>query len=304
MNPITKETLQPAPTAPFTLSLFILTGIIAISLASIFIRLTDAAPLVIATYRVTIAAMLIGPVFVRRHFSSKQHWHLRIALSTLLAGGFLAFHFVFWITSLSRTSVASSVTLVSSTPLFVALFSYLWLREKPGILLSAGIACTILGSGLVAGTDFTLSMDALTGDLLAILGAIMAAGYLIAGKFARQSLSLPTYTFCAYGSAGVVLLISCLVTGTKLYGFSKETYVFLLLLALVPQLVGHTTFNWALKFLSPTTVSVLILGEPVGATLLAYLIFGESVSWLKGCGLVLLGAGITLSSIATPKSDE
>jgi drug/metabolite transporter (DMT)-like permease len=128
----------------------------------------------------------------------------------------------------------------------------------------------------------------------------MAAGYLLSGRVARQSLDLCAYSFGVYSTAAVALLLCCLLTGTPLLGFSRETYLALVLLAIIPQLIGHTTFNWTLKFLTPATVAVLILGEPIGATILAYIILGETLSLLKAVGLVVLGVGILLSSLAVP----
>jgi drug/metabolite transporter (DMT)-like permease len=222
----------------------------------------------------------------------------------LLAGCFLALHFIFWIHSLKLTSVASSVTLVSTTPLFVALFSFLWLNESPNRKISWGILLTVTGSIFVAGTDFSLSRQALLGDLLAILGALMATGYLLTGSFVRRSLGLTAYIFSVYGVAALLLLVCCYLTGAPLVGFPAETYVIFFLLALVPQLIGHSTFNWALKFLSATVVAVLILGEPIGATLLAFLFLGETVSALKAVGLLVLGCGILICSLAVPAGKD
>lgn len=287
----------PASTSPRPLHLWSVTiiGIIAISCASVLIRSADAPALAIAAYRVSLAVLAMAPyhiytLSVRR--SATQTWSRKVLGLTLLSGVFLAFHFFFWISSLQRTTVASSVTLVSTTPLFVALFSSLCLKERPHSRLWTGIACTVLGSAIVAGVDVALNRDAFVGDVLALLGATMAAGYLIAGRSVRRHLGLQDYIFAVYGTAAVVLLACCLVGGVPLLGFSRRTYLVLMLLALVPQLIGHTSFNWALKFLSATVVAVLTLGEPIGAALLAYVFLGETVSFAKGFGLLLLGTGI------------
>ena len=124
----------------------------------------------------------------------------------------------------------------------------------------------------------------------------MATGYLMAGRAARRAFGLAAYTFGTYGFAGAILLLFCFITANPLFGFSAKTYTVLILLALIPQLIGHTSFNWALKYLSPTTVAALILGEPIGATLLATLFLGETVSPVKGIGLVILCIGIVLST--------
>ena len=182
------------------------------------------------------------------------------------------------------TSIASSATLVSTTPLFVALFGHYCLGEQLPRTSWPGILLVIAGSCLVAENDFALSKEALSGDLLALAGALAAAGYLLAGRFVRRTLDLATYTLGAYGSAALFLLAFSLSTTTPLSGFSNQTYLVFLLLAVIPQLIGHTTFNWTLGFLSPTTVAVLILGEPIGATLLAYWFFEETLVASEGHG--------------------
>jgi drug/metabolite transporter (DMT)-like permease len=202
------------------------------------------------------------------------------------------------------TSVASSTTLVGITPLFVALFSFFRLGERLPKRSWVGTALVLIGSGLVAGNDLSFSQEALFGDLLALAGALAASGYLLAGQFVRRHLDLGTYTFGAYGSAALFLLSFCTLTGAPLSEFSNQTYLILILLAIIPQLIGHTTFNWTLKFLSPTTVAVLILGEPIGATILAYLFFGEAMTIEKGLGLLILGAGIFLCTQVSPPPTE
>jgi drug/metabolite transporter (DMT)-like permease len=289
---------------PFILWSLVLTGVASISCASILIRLAEAPSLAIAAYRVSLASLVLAPWFAVGHNKRSYPKDKKVLYATLLSGVFLALHFVFWIHSLGMTSVASSATLVSTTPLFVAIVSYLWFRESPGRRTFTGVLCTLIGSGIIAGTDFSFSLSALLGDLLAVLGAVMAAGYLLTGRFARKWLDISAYTLGAYGAAAVVLLTFCFLSGTPLSGFSTNTYIALALLALIPQLIGHTTFNWTLKFLSPTTVAVLILGEPIGATLLAYLVLGETVSLMKGLGLLVLGVGIILGAQSSSEATE
>lgn len=289
----------------FVLWSMVSVGILSISVASILIRMADAPALSIAAFRVGLAAVLLAPYFFLWHDRKQDRWNGKTMLLTSLSGGFLAGHFIFWIHSLKLTSVASSVTLVSMTPLFVALFSSICLKEKASQQVIRGILVTLVGSILVAGTDFTFSKDALRGDILAIMGALMAAGYLLSGRFVRRSLGLTAYIFAVYTAAALILLVCCLLTDAPLIGFSQRTYLVLLLLAVIPQLIGHSTFNWALKFLSATVVAVLILGEPIGATILAFVFFGESVSGFKAIGLITLGTGILLCSLAlTPSGKE
>jgi drug/metabolite transporter (DMT)-like permease len=221
--------------------------------------------------------------------------------TAMMSGVFLALHFACWIQSLKMTTIASSVTLVSTTPIFASLFSRLWLREAFDRWALAGAVCSMLGGFWVAGSDFSVSGEALLGDLLAIGGAVMAAGYLVTGRSARGSLDVTTYVFMAYGSAAATLLLFCLAAEVPLFGLSTRTYLILGLLALVPQLIGHTTFNWALRFLPPTIVAVVLMGEPIGASFLGYLIFGEAPSWSKAGGLAVLGLGIMLCTLSSQR---
>lgn len=298
------KSLETSAPRPFVLFFLILVGIASISCASILIRLADAPALSIAAYRVALATLIIVPFYARTGSPWRSEWSRKVFFTTALSGLFLALHFSFWIYSLRMTSIASAATLCNSTPLFVALFSFLWLKESPSGRLKLGILFTLAGSVFVAGTDFSFSRDAVLGDLLAVGGAVMAAGYFISGRIARRSLRLSAYAVVSYGTAAALLIPACHLFGARLSGFSNETYLFLVLLAVVPQVVGHTTFNWALKFIPPTTVSVLVLGEPIGASVLAYFIFGETISPQKGLGLLTLAAGILLSAQSVPADED
>jgi len=272
----------------------ILIAIAAVSTASIFIKLCDAPALVIAAYRVVIASLVLAPFAIRRQFwrglgRSEISW-------LVLSGIFLSLHFAFWIASLKFTSVASSVVLVSTHPLFVGLGAWLFLGERPGWNLLLGIALSVIGSGLISYGDLALSGKALTGDGLALLGAIMGSGYLLVGRRMRKGQGLLSYVFPVYSTAGVMVILFCLIFREPFFGYSSSTYVFLFLLALIPQLIGHTTFNWALKYLPASLVAVTILGEPVGSTILAYLVLGEGLTPLKMIGGAIILSGILISA--------
>ena len=293
--------------------LVLLVGVIASSTASIFIRSaqSDASSIVIAAYRVVIATVLLSPVvYVRQRrvligMGSKQ-WILALA-----AGLFLGLHFLTWVTSLEYTTVASSTVLVSSLPIFVALLSPLFLNEKPAPVLYVGMTLAIIGGAImalsdtcvVAGIQFScpswqsFSQDsALYGNGLAVLGAITGAGYFMIGKHMRVSLPLLTYVFVVYGMAALVMLVIVVMTGLPIGGYGKETYVWFLLLAVVPQLIGHSSFNWALGYLPVSYVTIAAIGEPVAATALAWIILHESPTLLQIVGGVLCLTGIGYAS--------
>jgi len=279
-------------------------GIVAISFASIFIRFAQAEgvpPLSIAAWRLVFASAVLLPYAWATHRNEIRSLS-RQELGLMLASGvFLGFHFASWISSLAYTSVASSVVLVSMGPLFVGLGSWLFLRERPGVLLFVGIVLAAVGSIVISGGDLGKGQDQLLGDLLALTGAVMVAGYLMIGRKVRARRSLVTYIALVYGAAMVTLLVMVLVAGEPMFGFSPAAYGWMLALGLVPQLIGHSTLNWALRHLSATYVSIVTLAEPLSAGLLAYIILGEAVSWSTAAGGALILAGIYIASRAELK---
>jgi len=275
-----------------------LVGVLAMAWASILIRWAAAPPLVVGAGRMTAAALILAPFAWRQgmaewHSLSRREWLLLV-----LAGVALGLHFASWITSLGMTSVASSVVLVSATPLFVALATPLVLRERVPWVLALSVILAMAGSAIIGMADAHAIGGALTGDLLALNGALMASVYMLVGRRLRRKLSLLAYIWPMYGLAAVVLLVGCALAGQPLAGYSPRVYGLLVLLALGPQIVGHSSANWALRYLSPTFVTVAILGEPLGATVLALLLLGErpSPTLLLGGAILLLGIGLAIHS--------
>ena len=268
-------------------------GIIAISTASIFIKLCDAPVLIIATYRLMLASLILSPFAYNK--KPWRGWERKEIGWFLLSGVLLSLHFAFWITSLKYTSVASSVVLVTTHPIFVGVGGWLFLRERLGLNLILGIALSVLGSGLISYGDVSLSKEALTGDGFALLGAIAASGYLLVGREMRKNQDLLSYIFPVYSTAGLILILFSLIFQEPFFGYSSSTYFYLFLLALVPQLIGHTTFNWALRYLPASMVAIAILGEPIGSTLLAYFILGEGLTIWKILGGISIFAGILVA---------
>jgi drug/metabolite transporter (DMT)-like permease len=275
------------------LTLILPIGILAVATASIFIKLSDAPALIISMYRVVIASFLLAPVAGSRRVW--KAWGKKDLGWLLLSGILLSLHFVFWIASLKQTSVASSVVLVNSHPVFVGIGGWIFLKEKPGVPLICGIVLSLIGSGVIGYGDMAVSKEALAGDGLALLGAVSVAGYFLLGRKMRRDRDLLSYIFPVYSASGLVLVLICLASRDPFFGYSSSTYLYLLLLALVPQLVGHTTLNWALKYLPASMVAMTVLGEPVGSTLLAYLVFGEGLTVCKIAGGTILFAGILVA---------
>ena len=283
------------------LLLSLVLGIFAISSASILVRFAQAEgvpSLSIAAWRMTIASVVLLPYAWATHRAemrdlSGQEWKLVLA-----AGVFLGLHFATWITSLGYTSVASSVVLVSMGPVFVGLGSWIFLRERPSLLLTTGILMAAIGSIVISWGDLGQGQDQLMGDLLALTGAIMVAAYLMIGRKVRARRTLTTYITLVYGAAMVTLNVLVLAAGEPMFGFSHASYGYLLALGLVPQLVGHSTLNWTLRYLSATYVSIVTLAEPVGSGILAFLLLDEALTPATGIGGVLVLAGVYIASRA------
>ncbi len=298
------------PIPPVTAILF---GILAVSTASIFIRYAqkEATSLVIAAWRLTVASIILIPVAATTHKHELTSLNRRDLLMALLSGFFLALHFATWITSLQYTTVASSVVLVSTIPLWVALLSPITIKEPIRRVVMVGLLLALVGGAVVAISDScsiasggvscpSLSSfmhgTAFLGDVLALCGAIAGAGYLLIGRKLRAKMSLVSYISLVYGMAAIVLIIIMFSARENPVGYSPIIYLYLVLLAVIPQLMGHTIFNWALGYLSAAYVSITLLGEPIGSTILAYIILHERPTLIKILGGVLILVGIYIAS--------
>ena len=268
-------------------------GIVAVSFGAIFVRFaSDASPLAISAWRLSIAALILIPIaWVRKQRSLTP----KMTLWCLASGAALALHFILWISSLSYTSVASSVLFVTTHPLFVGLGTYLLFKERPTRSLWIGVSFALIGGALIGFGDLQLVGSAVRGDVLAVGGGLMAAIYFMIGRHVRQTVTATEYVAVTYGTAAILVLSICGVTRTPVFGFSGTTVGYLILLGLIPQLLGHSTFNWALKHLSASHVSILILGEPIGSGVLALLFFREIPNGLNLAGAALILVGIYLS---------
>ncbi len=293
--------------------LVLLFGILTISTGSLMVRYAQgyAPSPVIAAYRMALATLVLAPMALMRHRDElKALTRGELALAGL-SGFFLAIHFATWITSLEYTSVASSVVLVTTTPLWVALLTPFTIKEAISRYVLVGMALAlvgVIGVGLsdtcqmsqirlsCPGLEKFFQEKAILGDLLATSGAIVAAAYVLIGRRLRPGLSLVGYTFLVYGSAAAFLVAFMLISGNSPIGYPSQAYLWFLLLALVPQLMGHSSFNWALGYVSAALVSVALLCEPVGATLLAYLLLGETPTTLKIFGAILILIGVYIAS--------
>lgn len=275
-------------------------GIAAVSSSAILISLArqEHVPAVaIAALRLLLASIVLMPLSFKQ---ARVEWQ-RLAPADLglgiLSGILLGFHFAFWISSLDYTSVMSSVVLVSTNPFFVALASILILKEPLRRWTVIGILIAAAGGALVGLGDLgQAGVESLQGDALALLGAVAVSGYLLIGRRLRRSLSLLPYITLVYTTAAIVLLVMAIVMRTPLLGYSAQGYILIVLLAVGPQLIGHSSYNWALKYVSATFVTVTVLAEPIGATLLAIPILAQVPSPTKVAGGALILAGIYLAA--------
>ena len=304
----------------FLITIIILGGIATVSTSSIFIRFAnqDAPSLVIAAYRLTLANIILAPLALTRYRTELKNLNRQELLLGLFSGFFLALHFATWISSLEYTSVASSVVLVTTTPLWVAILSPLILREFNGKPVIIGMLLALFGGGIIGVSDSCIWQNGLTcppissfirgstftGDLLALCGALMAAGYIMIGRRLRSKISLIPYIFVVYGVAAITLLIILVFSGERLFGYMPLTYFWILLMAIFPQLLGHSIFNWALRYLPASLVSITLLGEPIGSSVLAYLILKESPTFFKIVGGILILTGIYIASIKQNNTDQ
>jgi drug/metabolite transporter (DMT)-like permease len=290
-------------------------SVVAASFAAIFIRLAEAPPLVIATFRLCLASLILLPFVWKRVWPEIRMLSPANLLLCLLSGVFLALHFGLWVSSLSYTSVVTSVVLVTADPVFVAIVSFFLLHESITRKNILGTAVCFIGVGLIAYGNWAAGGNSLLGAVLALLASVAVAGYLIIGRKLRSGISLLPYITLVYSTAALLTLGFTLALGYSLTGYSRNTYFMMLLLAVVPQLIGHSSVNWVLRHVSATLVTIAFLGEPIAATFWAFLIFGESPSMLELLGGFLVLAGIfvafyrrrtlmRLSGILTQKAEQ
>lgn len=299
------EALAAAPIgerlAPRRAPMVLAGGIAAVGFAAIFVRLADEAPpLTEAAYRMLIGAGVLAAYsavqLLRRRDvlpQRREQWLLAGIVGVLLAG-----HFWSWFASLDRTSVGSSVVIVAMQPLLAGLLGMVFLRESPTRNECFGIGLATIGLAVIGGRDLVAGgRGELAGDGLALLGALLASGYLVGGRRLRADMSAAMCSSLSYSVAAAVLWMLCGVLRPQLGGFAFDTWSYLVLLALVPQVIGHTSLNWSLGHYRAVTVSLAIIGEPVIATVLAIPILGEwpTMGVLIGGPLILLGIAIGLA---------
>jgi drug/metabolite transporter (DMT)-like permease len=282
----------------------LLISVISISFSAIIILSINSNPLTIAFYRMLFTTIIISIFLISNENSIKELLGLDIKkiFYMILIGIILAAHFSFWITSLKLTSIASSVILVSIHPIVIGPISFYFLKEKLSKFNILGIILAFIGIIILVYGNYglnTITIDTIEGNLYALLGGIAAGFYIIGGKKIRRNTSLLVYTFIVYGFSTITLFFICLIFSTKIIILNSNDFILILLLAIISGILGHTLYNYVLKYFKTSIVSVALLGEPLGSTLLAYAIpwINQIPSNYTILGGIIILIGIYLTSL-------
>jgi drug/metabolite transporter (DMT)-like permease len=305
----TSESTVPTPSKiPLQAFVVITIGVIAVSLASILIKLAqnEAIPsTLIAASRMTIAALVLTPITFSRYRKEIQNLPRNQFLWAAVSGLFLAIHFATWVKSFEYTSVLVGVVLVNTNPLWAAILEFIFLRAKLGRWVIIGLVVGIVGSIIVAlpSGGGGLQFEANTGSLLALIGAVAVAVYFVIGRNLRATLSLIPYIWLVYGCSAIFLLILVGATGVPILGYSLKGYLLLIATALIPQLIGHSSLNFALRYFPASYLGIAAQLEPVLSAIVAFLLFTEIPTELQIIGSVIILSGVIFASLGqTQKS--
>lgn len=280
-------------------------GVMAVSLAAIFIRYAQDSgvpSLMIAGGRLLIATLVLTPLTLRdsRYRQQIRALTQREARMIAIAGLFLALHFAAWVTSLEYTTVLISVVIVTTTPIWVSVLEVVFLKARLTKLIFVGLAVSISGSVMInagQGAGGFSGDTMLRGAFLALIGAMAVAVYLIIGRSLRPKLALMPYIWLVYGTAALLLIVAITLTATPVTGHSTEGYLWVLAVALIPQLIGHSSLNYALGYLPATYVSIATQAEPISSALLAVILFAEIPDVWQVAGSLVILVGVTLATL-------
>lgn len=280
---------------PFPPIVILLMGVVAISFSSILVKWSAAPASILGMYRLLMTVIMLFPFLPWKNLKNvskdinKRDW-----LLIFISGLFLGLHFLFWMDSLKYTTVASSMILTTLEPVFVMIGAYFIYKEKTNFFGILSILIAITGSIIIASGDIGLSSTALYGDLLSILGTLAVAIHMLAGQNLCRKISPLLYSFFVFLIGGIILFFYNIINRVSLIEYPVNDWWIFLLLALVPNIFGHALFNWLLKFVDATTISMAVLGEPIGAIILAYLLLGETTSLSQIIGGILSIIGVSM----------
>ena len=296
------------PVRPSFISAVLLAAVLGVSLSGPLVRLSSAHPIAIAVWRLMFSLVIVAvPLIATGAWKQWRSLDRNAVLLASLGGVLLALHFWSWNASVGLTTIAASVVLVNMQPLIVGVLSVLWLREPPSVGQWAGILVAMVGALVVVwpdlgGAGFTAAPRAILGDALALIGAATAATYYVIGRRLRSLLDLWAYVGLVYGVCFVTLVILALALSVPLGPYAPREYLIFAGLAIGPMLLGHTALNWALKHARAYQVNIVLLGEPVGATLIAALLPGirEIPTFFTLAGAIMICGGILLAERRQP----
>ena len=275
-------------------------GVLVVSTASVLIRellRLEVSASTVAALRLSIASLVMAIAAIGS-LGAFQKISFRVLSLTAISGICLAAHFITWIQSLKFIPVATSTFLVTTSPIWVALFSFFFLKETVGKKQFLGILIAIGGAGIVLSTspENSVSSEGLLGETLAVIGAVSIAIYFVIARSLKEKIDLRVFVFLAYLFASFVVIIWMLIENTESIMIPNDAWVFLIALALGPQAIGHTIFNWAVRRLPATTVSTAILGEPIFASILAWWWLSEKIDTVSAIGFITIVIGILIST--------
>ncbi|OXS59905.1 EamA family transporter [Cohnella sp. CIP 111063] len=281
------------PSSPIPTLIPLVVGMIAISFAPILVRYSDAPVSVQGMYRMLFTVLLMLPFGMRQLRAtasiSRKDWGL-----LGLAGFFLALHFLLWMASLTYTSIASSTIILTLEPVFVMIGAYFVFRDRIGKLPLLGLTLALAGAFVVGSGDFRISGEAFKGDMLSFLGMLAVVVNMLLAKVILRRVSSYLYSLIVFAIAFVCFAIYNAALGINVVDYVPREWLIFVLLAIVPTVLGHMIFNWLLQYVSPTTISMSVLAEPVGASLLGLMLFGEMLTTSQLIGGAFIIAGLLL----------
>jgi len=272
----------------FNPKIVVLIGALGVSLSPILIKSSDSQALTIAFYRLLFTVVLLTPFIIAKNTKEIKSLSSKNLISIMWSGTVLGFHFSAWIISLKYTTVASSTVLVNTSPIIIVLITFFIFKERTSKKQLLAIVAAFVGSFILAFGDFFGGENAILGDLFAIAGAAFVSVYLLIGNKVRQSVSMSTYTYLTYTFALISIAITNLFVGHSLIVQQPSEYLLFLSMAIFPTLLGHSLFNWSLKYVSATFISMAILTEPILASIIAIFTFAEIPTITQVIGSIVI----------------
>ncbi|MEC0242263.1 DMT family transporter [Paenibacillus dokdonensis] len=280
-------------TAPIPTALPLIIGIIAVSFSSIFVKWSSAPASIQGMYRLLFTALFMLP-FIRPHLAELKSLPWKKILMLSASGFFLALHFLLWMGSLKLTTVSSSTIILALEPVFIVIGAFFIYKERTSSFAMFGMGVAIVGAVLIGWGDIGVSRTNLIGDLLSVFGTLAVSVHMLIGQKMVMQVSSFVYSFVVFLSATVVFAVYNLIGGISFTAYPGKDWWMFLLLAIVPTVFGHLLFNWLLQYVSASTISMSILGEPVGASILAFLLLNEQMTWFQIIGGILAISGLVV----------